>query len=112
MYSYLLKMLKLSARNLSLFDSYLSNEKQYVVCDRGKSNFQTIKTGDPQGSVLGPLLFLIYINSFPRSSNIFNFLMYADDTTLYCNLNDIEEGSISVNASLIILPIGLHVTNH
>ena len=76
-------------QNLSLFDSYLSNRQQYVVYDRGKSNFQTIKV--PQGSVLGPLLFLIYINDFPRSGNIFNFLIYADDTTLYCNLNDIEK---------------------
>ena len=99
----LLKKMKtygISAQNLSLFDSYLSNRKQYVVYDRGKSNFQTIKTGVPQGSVLGPLLFLIYINDFPRSSNIFNFLMYADDTTLYCNLNDIEEGNISLNNEL------------
>ena len=63
-------------------------------------NFQPIKTGVPQGSVLGPLLFLIYINDFPRSSNIFNFLMYADDTTLYSNLNDIEVGSIALNTEL------------
>ena len=58
--------------------------------------YTSIKTGVPQGLVLGPLLFLVYIklNDFPRSSNIFNFLMYVDDITLYCNLNDIVEGSI------------------
>ena len=47
----------------------------------------------PQESILGPLLFLVYINNFPNSSKIFKFLMYADDTTLYCCLEDIKSNN-------------------
>ena len=51
------------------------------------SNFTDIKTGVPQGSILGPLLFIIYINHFPLASTIFSLLMYADDTALCSTLN-------------------------
>ena len=53
-----------------------------------KSKTKSISLGVPKGSLLGPLLFLIYINDLPWVSQVFNILMYADDTTLYCNLND------------------------
>ena len=73
-----------------LIKSYLENRKLYVEFNNKCSEMKNIKNGVPQGSILGPLLFLIYINDIPNVSNVFNFLMYADDTTLYCCLEDID----------------------
>ena len=71
-----------------MFRSYLTDRRQYVAYDKGKSDFADIKTGVPQGSVLGPLLFLVYINDFPTASKLFKFIMYADDTTSCYSLNN------------------------
>ena len=75
----------------NLMKNYLENRKQFVQFDSCSSKMKSIDKGVPQGSILGPLLFLIYINDVPNSSNILNFLMYADDTTLHCCLEDIED---------------------
>ena len=58
--------------------SYLTNRKQYVVFNSCQSDYSEIYTGVPQGAILGPLFFSIYINDLINVSNRLNFLMYAD----------------------------------
>ena len=71
-----------------IIHTYMTDRFQFVEFNRYKSTYLPISTGVPQGSVLGPLWFLIfYINDFPLMSNIFSMLMYADDTILYCNID-------------------------
>ena len=67
--------------NFALFRSYFTNRKQYIQITNGtKSDLQNTTCGVPQGSILGPLLFLVYINDLPSSSKILNLILFADDT--------------------------------
>ena len=88
--------------SLSLIRSYLTNRFQYVQFENSESDLLEIKTGIPQGSILGPLFFNIMINDIVNSSNKFNFLIYADDTTIYFNLEDlaIESREVLINDEL------------
>ena len=79
--------------------SYLSNRYQYVEYKGARSPTKSIITGAPQGSILGTLLFLIYINDLPLVSQIFEMIMYADHTTLYCNINR-DNSDQDINAEL------------
>ncbi len=65
-----------------LMESYTTNRNQYVEIDNTNSDTLPIMTGVPQGFILGPFLFIIYINDIVSSSKLFDFIIYADDTTL------------------------------
>ena len=74
-----------------LFESYLTNRKQLLKVGNTLSEQTFITCGVPQGSILGPILFLLYINGIKNSSKISKFFLFADDTsTLLINKN-VEE---------------------
>ena len=68
---------------LQWFADYLSNRFQFVKYRETMSQYFKTSCGVPQGSVLGPTLFLIYINDLPNSTKIFNFRLFADDSNLF-----------------------------
>ena len=83
--------------------SYLTDRKQYVEFKNVVSTQNRIITGVPQGSILGPLLFIIYTNYISEASKLFNFKIYADDTALNSTLNVLkfnEQFSENINTEL------------
>ena len=97
-----LKYYGINGAALSWFDSYLSNRLQYVEIDSSKSSYLSLSTGVPQGSILGPLLFLIYMNDITESSSYFKFILYADDSTLKSVINTNDKNVTTTETSLII----------
>lgn len=75
---------------LELFTSYLSNRSQFVYCNSLSSNLKLITKGVPQGSILGQILFLIYINDIVCASSKFEFVIYTDDTNLLMSEKSLE----------------------
>ena len=76
---------------LKWLESYLSNRKQFVSLNGAESSILQMDYGVPQGSILGPLLFVIYINDIPNISEFAKFILYADDANIILTANTIEE---------------------
>jgi len=85
-----LKCNGVSGNLLNFFENYLQNRKQRVVLNGIESNWENVSAGVPQGSVLGPLLFIIYINDL--TDNISSDMrLFADDSSLFTRVSGIEE---------------------
>ena len=82
------------------FKSYLSSRKQFVIINNSESTLLSVTTGVPQGSVLGPLLFLLYVNDICNCSNIADIISFADDTTVIVCGKDMSDLSNVMNAEL------------
>ena len=84
---------------LKLLRSYLSNRKQFTVGNNVHSSFCNVTSGIPQGSTLGPLLFLLHVNDLPLATK-FNVKLFADDTNFTMCSNSVDELQNNVNLEL------------
>ena len=94
----------LKEKATDLLRNYLQNRTQFVAIDNISSAQMPLKVGVPQGSILGPLLFIIYVNDMTSATRAFHPIIYADDTTLAASLNSfvagIEEPEVYLNDEL------------
>ena len=94
-----LKQNGISGKLLKFFEDYLYNRKQRVIINGSNSELADINSGVPQGSVLGPLLFLVYINDLEKNIKS-KVKFFADDTMLYSVVNDPEVSAAELNHDL------------
>ena len=85
---------------LAWFRSYLMDRQQYVYLNGASSVLGKVNCGVPQGSVLGPLLFIIYINDIIQCSDVLKLILFADDTNLFYHNSDICQLEYVVNNEL------------
>ena len=81
--------------------SYLTNRKQFVQFGAVCSQPEPITCGVPQGSILGPVLFIIYINDLPNASKVVKTFLFADDTSLFYSHKDRNQTITVMNYELI-----------
>jgi Reverse transcriptase (RNA-dependent DNA polymerase) len=95
--------------SLSLVDSFLHERKQYVCVNNLKSSDLNINIGVPQGSVLGPLLFILYINDLPLQLQAVLINIFADDTLISASAKTYKEAAKNLNQNLNLVSIWLRV---
>ena len=97
---YKLRTLGVSGKLLLLFQSFLSDRKQRVVLNGQYSDWLNVKAGVPQGSILGPLLFLVYVNYLPKNLKS-NVKLFADDVSLFSIVKDPIISANDLNHDLV-----------
>ena len=85
---------------LAWIRDYLDNRKQYVTFNNINSSFLSISCGVPQGSILGPLLFLLYVNDISNASSLLSFVLFADDTNIFYSHSKLESLVNTLNFEL------------
>ncbi len=97
-----LEYYELNGLSIKLMESYLINRKQCVEIDDSKSDLLNLTTGVPQESILYPLLFIIYMNDIAHLSKMFDFIIYADDTTLSTTIEIVVRTTTDVTISNVL----------
>ena len=107
-----LKAYGIQSENLKWFRSYLSNRKQFIMYDDFKAEMKIVKYGVPQGSVLEPLPFLIFVNNLSNSTKVLDPVLFADDTNLFCSDNNIRTLFETANQELSQINTGFLQVNY
>ena len=97
---------------LKWFESYLTDRSQYVTYDGMNSDISFLKCGVTQGSILGPLLFIIFTNDIFNVYELLFTVLYADDTCVLLGRKDLENIISCLNNELKTLAHGLKLTNY
>ena len=79
---------------------WITAGKQSAIFNGYESEYKSLKCGVPQGSILGPLLFLVYINDLTSVSELFMPILFADDTNLFCTGKDLKDLSHKINEEI------------
>ena len=105
-----LQIYGLTKESLLWFSSYLKERRQFVKLGDKQSDTTFIHHGVPQGSILGPLLFTVFINDLPLHVTSSNVDLYADDTTLTSSMNHCSLGKLqdNLNSSVVEVAIYFH----
>ena len=85
---------------LELCKSFLTDRSQFVMYNGAKSDLKSVKCGVPQGSVIGPLFFIAYMNDIFNASHLLYNILYADDTCIYLSVKDLHALICTMNTEV------------